>query len=79
MGAGLVAFMNGRLRPGVEIVLEAVDFSGKIKDADLVVTGEGTIDSQTVHGKTPIGVSRAALHSEYGRSNRRSNALFSFN
>jgi glycerate kinase len=60
MGAGTVAFLSGRLRPGVEIVLEAVDFWEKIKGADLVVTGEGAIDSQTVHGKTPIGVARAA-------------------
>lgn len=60
MGAGLVAFMSGHLKPGVEIVLEIVDFTKKIKDADLVITGEGTIDSQTLHGKTPIGVARAS-------------------
>jgi glycerate kinase len=60
MGAGLVAFMNGRLQPGVEIVLEAVDFLKKIKGADLVITGEGVIDGQTINGKTPIGVADAA-------------------
>lgn len=60
MGAALLGLFNATLRPGIEIVMDAVHFSEIIAGADLVVTGEGRIDSQTVHGKTPIGVARAA-------------------
>jgi len=60
MGAALLAFLGAELRPGIEIVMEAVGLEGSIRDADLVITGEGRIDSQTVHGKTPIGVARLA-------------------
>nr|WGD82583.1 glycerate kinase [Bacillus subtilis] len=48
------------MKRGIDIVLEAVDFENIVQDADLVITGEGRIDSQTVHGKTPIGVAKAA-------------------
>jgi glycerate kinase len=60
LGAGLLAFLYARLRPGIEIVSEAVGLDRIIADADLVITGEGQIDSQTVHGKTPIGVAHLA-------------------
>lgn len=60
MGAGMLAFFNARLRPGVDIVMEAVGLDAQMQDADLVITGEGRIDSQTIHGKTPIGVARIA-------------------
>lgn len=60
LGAGLVAFCNATLRPGVEIVLDALDFDGRVRGADLVVTGEGMIDGQSARGKTPVGVARAA-------------------
>ena len=60
MGAALLAFLGASLRPGIEIVIEAVGLEGSIREADLVLTGEGRIDSQTVHGKTPIGVARVA-------------------
>lgn len=60
MGAALLGLFNATLRPGIEIVMDAVNFSEIIAGADLVVTGEGRIDSQTIHGKTPIGVARAA-------------------
>jgi len=60
MGAALLAYLGAKLRPGVEIVMEAVGLEASIRDADLVLTGEGRIDSQTVHGKTPIGVARMA-------------------
>jgi glycerate kinase len=60
MGAALLGFLNGRLRPGVEIVTEAVGLDAAVRDADLVVTGEGRIDGQTIFGKTPIGVARVA-------------------
>jgi len=60
LGAALHAFLGARLRSGTEIVLAAVGMDRIVADADLVVTGEGRIDGQTVHGKTPIGVAAAA-------------------
>ncbi len=60
LGAGLHAFLGARLRPGVEIVLSAVEMDRFVADADLVITGEGRLDGQTVHGKTPIGVASVA-------------------
>ena len=59
MGAALLA-LGGRLRPGIEIILAAVGFEALARDADLIITGEGRIDSQTVGGKAPIGVARIA-------------------
>ncbi|MGG4012470.1 glycerate kinase [Bacillus smithii] len=64
LGAGLLAFLDAELKRGVEIVLEAVQFQERVKDASLVITGEGRIDGQTVSGKTPIGVAKAAK--QYG-------------
>lgn len=60
LGGGLVAFLNARLEKGIDIVLRAVSFWEKVKDADLVITGEGSIDAQTAFGKTPFGVACAA-------------------
>ncbi|WP_061014222.1 glycerate kinase [Photobacterium leiognathi] len=60
MGAALLGLFNAQLRPGIEIVMDAVNLADALKDADLVITGEGRIDSQTIHGKTPIGVARTA-------------------
>jgi glycerate 2-kinase len=60
LGAGLVAFAGGQLRSGVDLVVEAVDLPHHLDGADLVITGEGRIDSQTVFGKTPAGVAAAA-------------------
>ncbi len=60
LGAGLYAFLGARLRPGTEIVMAAVDMDRVVRDADLVITGEGRLDSQTIHGKTPIGVASVA-------------------
>jgi glycerate 2-kinase len=60
MGAALLAFFGAKLRPGIEIVVEAVGLEAIMQDADLVITGEGRIDSQTLHGKTPMGVARVA-------------------
>ena len=65
MGAALMAFFGAKLRPGIEIVVETVGLEAIIKDADLVITGEGRIDSQSIHGKTPIGV--AAVAKRYGK------------
>lgn len=60
MGAALLAYTEARVRPGIEIVLETVQLAHQVSDADLVITGEGRIDSQTVHGKTPMGVAKVA-------------------
>ena len=60
LGAAAVAFLGAELRPGIEIVMEATHFADHLKDADLVITGEGKIDAQTLRGKTINGVLRAA-------------------
>ena len=60
LGAGLAAFLDAKLRPGVEMVLEAVGFERQLAGAALVITGEGKIDSQSAYGKTPVGVARVA-------------------
>lgn len=60
MGAALLALLGAELKPGVEIVIKAVDLAGALADADLVITGEGRIDGQSLRGKTPIGVARCA-------------------
>ena len=60
LGAGLVAFLGARLMPGIDIVLEAVRFGERYRDADLIVTAEGGIDRQTAYGKAPSGVQQAA-------------------
>jgi glycerate kinase len=61
LGAGLVAFTGARLRPGAEMVLEALRLDERLEGADLVVTGEGRIDSQTSRfGKGPAAVARHA-------------------
>ncbi|BFI68585.1 glycerate kinase [Yersinia pseudotuberculosis] len=60
MGAALFGLLNARLQPGIEIVTEALKLAAAVQDADLVITGEGRIDSQTIYGKTPVGVARVA-------------------
>ncbi|TDO83366.1 glycerate kinase [Halanaerobium saccharolyticum] len=60
LGAGLVAFLNAELKAGVDIVLEIIDFESRLINVDLVITGEGMLDGQSIFGKTPIGVSRSA-------------------
>lgn len=56
MGGAFRAFLNGTLRSGVEMVLDAIEFNNRIADADLVITGEGKVDFQTPKGKTAAGV-----------------------
>ena len=60
LGAGLMAFLGAKLKPGIEIIIEAVKLEEAMKDADLVITGEGKIDSQTIYGKVPVGVAKIA-------------------
>ena len=60
LGAGLIAFAGGVLQPGVNLVAGACRLKSRLAGADLVITGEGRIDGQTPHGKTPAGVARVA-------------------
>lgn len=60
MGAALYAFCGARLRPGVEIVTGALKLEQQVRDANLVITGEGRIDSQSIQGKVPFGVAQIA-------------------
>lgn len=60
LGGGLVAFLKAHLTPGIEMVLDALQFDRQIAGADLIFTGEGKLDAQTCMGKTPMGVLRRA-------------------
>lgn len=60
LGAGLVAFVGAKMQSGIDIVLAATRIEAHLKDADLVITGEGRVDFQTIAGKTPVGVARRA-------------------
>jgi glycerate 2-kinase len=62
--AGLMAFLGGRIQSGIDLVLEYNSFDQQVQEADLVITGEGQMDEQTIHGKGPIGVARRA--GQYG-------------
>jgi glycerate kinase len=60
LGFGLLSFCAAKINPGFEVVAEAVGLEDKMKSADLVITGEGSLDRQTLEGKTPVGVARLA-------------------
>lgn len=59
-GAGAAAFFGGQLRMGIDVVLDLTDFDRKCLGASLVITGEGHLDSQSLRGKTVVGVARRA-------------------
>ncbi|MEO6870917.1 MAG: glycerate kinase, partial [Chthoniobacterales bacterium] len=60
LGFGLLAFCGAQLRPGFEVVAEAINLRDEIAWADYVITGEGKLDRQTLEGKAPAGVARMA-------------------
>lgn len=60
LGFGLMSFCNAELQPGFDVVADAVGLEEKIKGVDVVITGEGKLDSQTLEGKAPAGVARLA-------------------
>ena len=60
LGGGMVAFLNAELRAGVDIILDTVGLDAALEGADLVLTGEGALDYQTVYSKAPIGVAERA-------------------
>lgn len=64
VGAGLIAFLNVRLEPGSQVIMDAAGMESVISDADLVITGEGLTDRQTQYGKVPFAVVREAA--KYG-------------
>ena len=65
LGFAFLSYMNATLESGVKIVLEETKLESYIKDADIVVTGEGRLDGQTIMGKAPIGVAQMAK--KYGK------------
>jgi glycerate kinase len=60
LGFGLMSFCSAVMRPGFEVVAESVGLESKMEDVDVVITGEGSLDRQTLEGKTPAGVARLA-------------------
>jgi glycerate kinase len=60
LGFGLMSFCGAKIRPGFEVVAEAADLESKMENFDLVITGEGSLDRQTIEGKTPAGIARLA-------------------
>src|SRR5439155_27297818 len=60
LGFGLMSCCGAKPDPGFDVAAEAVGREAKIKDADIVITGEGSLDRQTLEGKTPAGVARLA-------------------
>ncbi|HZA84859.1 MAG TPA: glycerate kinase [Actinomycetes bacterium] len=60
LGAGAIAFLGAELRTGIDLVLQLVGFERALDGADLVITGEGKLDAQSLRGKAPVGVARAA-------------------
>lgn len=60
LGGGFVAFLNAELKPGIEMVLQAIDFDKHLLNADLVITAEGKLDKQTAMGKAASGILDAA-------------------
>ena len=64
LGFALVAFLGGTLKGGIDHILDMLDFGEKVKDADLVITGEGKMDSQSLMGKLPFGVAKRCTHTK---------------
>jgi glycerate 2-kinase len=60
LGFAALLLLRAALRPGIELLLDMLGFAAQLDGADLVITGEGSLDKQTLYGKTPVGVARAA-------------------
>ncbi len=60
LGAAFIAFLGAKLQRGIDLITEITNIEMHIKEADLVITGEGKIDDQTIYGKTPVGVAKIA-------------------
>ena len=66
LGFALLAYLHAHLTPGITLILDAIGLESEVKDADVVVTGEGRLDFQTAMGKVPVGV--AGLAKKYGKT-----------
>ena len=66
VGFAALAVLGATRRPGIELVLDLAGFEGALDGADLVITGEGSLDAQSLAGKTPVGVARAAARHGIG-------------
>lgn len=64
IGAVLIGILHARMVPGIELLLSYSDFDEQVKDCDLVITGEGQSDKQTMYGKVPVGILRVAKRHE---------------
>lgn len=60
LASGLFAFLNATLIPGAKVIMDTIQLSETLKDVNIVITGEGQIDQQTIYGKTPIAVAQLA-------------------
>ncbi len=60
LGAALMAFFRAELRLGINLIMELVKLEDKVKEADIVITGEGSTDYQTLYGKVPLGIAKVA-------------------
>ena len=60
MGGGLLAFLNAELKPGIQLLLDRLNFKEQIREADFIITGEGKSDQQTLMGKVPFGILKEA-------------------
>lgn len=65
LGAGLMVFCKAKLMKGMDIVLNTINIDDRIKEADIVITGEGRLDEQTAYGKVPVGIGLRAK--KYGK------------
>jgi glycerate 2-kinase len=74
LSAGLMAFLGGRIESGIDLILNFRGFDQELAQADLVITSEGRLDAQTVHGKGPIGVARRARERGVPCSSKESNS-----
>ena len=63
-GFGAVALLDARISPGIALVLEMIGFESHLTGADLVITGEGSLDAQSLAGKAPVGVARVATRAD---------------
>ena len=61
MGAGMVAFFNAKLRPGVDIIFDALDVERKVMDSDLIITGEGQFDISSTYNKAPTAIGKIGM------------------
>ena len=60
LGAGLIIFANAQILSGIDLICDTLDFNSQLEDVDLIITGEGAVDSSTAYNKAPVGIARRA-------------------